>query len=302
MKATDYFNNAFQPERVLLYGDPGSGKTQLISGLAEKYNLLWFNLDNGIKTLMKLPKEHLERIDIISLPDMHQYPIALETMLKVLLFVECKICSTHGKVNCPVCGKNPEAFVDVVNLSKLPKDTIVVVDNITQISTSVVSQLMKGKADEYKFEFDEWRLLGAWLSRILSAIQQSPCHIICTAHVTEDDPDSARKKLVPKFGTREFSTKSGGPFDHILFMEKEGNKHKAFSSSTARPNLICRSRTDFQIEKLETMSLIPIFDGAETIKAINDSLKEKALAAKPVGTPGVSVKKVGNMMSMLSKK
>jgi hypothetical protein len=280
MKLSTALTTKFNPEKILVYGDPGAGKTQLIGELATQYPMIWFDLDRGYSTLSKLPQAAQENINIISLPDMHAYPIALKTMLKVLLFRDTPICDIHGMVSCPECTKNG-GHIETINLAKLPRETIVVIDNMTQLSVSVTAQLMKGRPDEYKFEFDEWRLLGAWLSQVLSAIQQAPCHIICTAHVTEDDPDSPRKKLVPKFGTREFSTKSGGPFDHIIYMERDGKNHKAFSSSTARPNLLCRSRLDFSIERLPEPSLLPIFQGLGSIKSLMEELAPKP-AAQPI--------------------
>jgi len=43
--------------RVLVYGEPKSGKTELAARLAEKYNVLLFDLENGYETLLKLPTE-----------------------------------------------------------------------------------------------------------------------------------------------------------------------------------------------------------------------------------------------------
>ena len=44
--------------RVLIFGSPKSGKTQLAGGLAKKFKLIWFDLESGINTLLKLPKEY----------------------------------------------------------------------------------------------------------------------------------------------------------------------------------------------------------------------------------------------------
>ena len=53
---------ASKSHRVLLFGPPKSGKTQLAGELSKEYNLLWFDLENGVDTLLKLPEEQKERI------------------------------------------------------------------------------------------------------------------------------------------------------------------------------------------------------------------------------------------------
>ena len=63
--------------RVLIFGAPKSGKTQLAATLAAKFKLLWFDLENGYGTLLKLPKEQQENIELISIPDSKTFPIAI---------------------------------------------------------------------------------------------------------------------------------------------------------------------------------------------------------------------------------
>ena len=82
MKLTDKVKS--KTHRVLVYGEPKSGKTELVASLAEVYNLLYIDLENGYATLLKLPREWQERIEILSIPDTKVFPIAIETMLKII--------------------------------------------------------------------------------------------------------------------------------------------------------------------------------------------------------------------------
>ena len=36
--------------------------------LSKEFNLLWFDLENGVDTLLKLPQEQKERIEVVTLP------------------------------------------------------------------------------------------------------------------------------------------------------------------------------------------------------------------------------------------
>jgi DNA polymerase III delta prime subunit len=90
-------------KHILVYGPPKSGKSLLVGKLAEHFNLIWFDLESGHDVLYQLPKSQQERIQLISIPDTSDYPIAIETCLKVIRGGPGWVCSEHGKVNCPRC-------------------------------------------------------------------------------------------------------------------------------------------------------------------------------------------------------
>ena len=113
--------------RALLFGPPKSGKSYLAGKLSSDFHILWFYLDNGVDTLRQLPMEQQERIELISLPDSRVYPIAIETMLKVIKGAPVDICEEHGKVACALCKKDAKPFSSIA-LNQLPSSTVVVVD------------------------------------------------------------------------------------------------------------------------------------------------------------------------------
>ncbi len=51
--------------RVMLYGASNTGKTQLMGELAEHFDLLWVDMENGHDTLFKLPEKWLERVILL---------------------------------------------------------------------------------------------------------------------------------------------------------------------------------------------------------------------------------------------
>jgi len=104
--------------RVIVFGESKSGKTELVGRLAERYNLLYFDLENGFETLLKLPQEWKDRIELVSIPDTKVYPVAIETILKVLEG-KVSICEKHGKCSCIRCKKEPDAEYVVVDINNL---------------------------------------------------------------------------------------------------------------------------------------------------------------------------------------
>ena len=251
---------ASKSHRVLLFGPPKSGKTQLAGELSKEFNLLWFDLENGVDTLLKLPTEQKERIEVVTLPDTRSYPIAIETMLKVIKGSKLDICETHGKVSCALCKKDSRDFTSV-ELSSLPLDTIVVVDSLTQLTNSAISHITKNQPEDYKLNYDDWGNLGKLMDTFLSHVQQSGFHIVCISHETETEMEDGKMKLVPTAGTKAFSRNTAKYFDEVIYCEVKNKKHIAASSTVYNGNILTGSRSGAILETQSEASLIPIFRG-----------------------------------------
>jgi len=170
MKLTDKAPSA--THRVLIYGAPKSGKTQLVGELSSKYKLLYFDLENGYATLLKLPKASQENIELISLPDSKTFPIAIETMLKVITGNKVSICQQHGKVSCPLCRKESGPETEVC-LAEMDNEWIVVIDSLTQLTNSAIAFITKTQPEDYKMQFDDWGNLKAVVEKFLSQVQDN---------------------------------------------------------------------------------------------------------------------------------
>lgn len=251
---------ASKTHHVLLFGPPKSGKTQLAGTVAAKFNLIWFDLENGIDTLLKLPQDHKERIEVISLPDTRSFPIAIETMLKAIKGGPVSICEAHGKVSCPICAKANAPTVSV-ELNKLGPDTIVVVDSLTQLTNSGISFITKAQPDDYKLNYDDWGNLGKLMDTFLSHVQQAPFNIICISHETEVEMEDGKAKLVPTAGTKNFSRNTAKYFDEVVYCEVKNKKHIAASSTTYANNILTGSRLGHSLESQPgDATLMSIFD------------------------------------------
>jgi AAA domain len=251
---------ASKSHRVLLFGPPKSGKTQLAGELSKEFNLLWFDLENGIDTLLKLPEEQKDRIEVITLPDTRSYPIAIETMLKVIKGGPNEICDRHGKVGCVACKKESAGFTSV-NLAALPLDTVVVVDSLTQLTNSAISHITKNQPEDYKLNYDDWGNLGKLMDTFLSHVQQAGFNIVCISHETETEMEDGKMKLVPTAGTKAFSRNTAKYFDEVFYCEVKNKKHVVASSTTYNGNILTGSRSGHTLEIQTEASLIPIFRG-----------------------------------------
>lgn len=274
---------AVATQKVLITGMPGSGKTTLAAALAERYNLIWIDLERGASTLTKLPVEWQERIDLVSLPDSASYPIASDTLTQLFKSGKASICQSHGKVNCGLCKKAGAGFDDI-DLTKLTSHDIVIVDTVTQLSHSILAHVTRAQPVDYKPERDDWGSLRKLTEFFCSQFQAANFNLVCIAHVVEAKMEDNKTKLVPSFGSAGMSAEFAKAFDHVVYCETRNGKHVAGSSTSYNNSVLTKSRTDFCIEKLAVPSLLPIFtlpnDAAiVTIdKLVEDTAPEIAVA------------------------
>ena len=256
-----WFEEPSEGNSICVYGAPKSGKTELVGKLAEKFKLIWIDFENGHATLRKLPIEWKRNIQMISIPDNRDFPIGIETALKVIRGDEVSICKEHGKVTCQLCKKDAKPTT-LVNLDTMPEDTIVVMDSMTQLADSAMAHITKGTSDDYKFDWDDYRKQGTVMSKFLGFIQQKNYKIVVIAHEAEVEMDDGKKKLVPVAGSSTFSRNAAKYFDHVVYCAVKNKAHAFGSSTTFGNSLVTGSRTGIAIEgSVGKETLIDIFEG-----------------------------------------
>ena len=249
-------------QKVAIIGMPGSGKTTLAASLATKFKLHWIDIERGSIALRKLPLEAQNNVDLITLADSASYPIAADTLTALFKQGKASICHAHGKAGCAICTKNAPTAFDTLDFSLLDSNDIVVIDSGTQWSNSILAHIMKSKPIDAKPERDDWGALRKHTEFALSQMQAAQFNLIVIFHAQEAELETGAKKLVPTFGSAAMSTEVAKAFDHVVYCDIKNRKHVAYSSSIALPNVMTKSRLDFEIEKLPVPSLIPIFDGS----------------------------------------
>lgn len=249
-----------QAQHLIVFGDPKTGKSDLVGDLSTEFKLLWFSLDGGHSILYKLPQKQQENIDLIALPDTKDFPIAIETCLKLIKGGSHNVCNLHGKVACFICLKNKATFT-TIDFDKLDLSWIVVWDHISQLADSALNFIMKDMEGDPKPGWDEWMKQGALMSRFLTNIQHSPLNHVCIAHCLEAELEDGKTKVFPQCGTRNFSRGVGKYFDHVIHCDVRNKKHSFGSSTTYLPLILTGSRSDVSLESMkeEEVSLLPCF-------------------------------------------
>lgn len=260
--------------KTIIYGPPKRGKTHLAGTLAEKFHLLWFDLEGGVDTLRSSLPSHLqERVNVISVRDNVHQRVALETILTFLRgrnTSPIKLCVEHGKINCPVCSKEPDYTPDEVDINSIALDTVVVIDSLTQLTASAVAAIgarintdpgtKKVSIEEEldylkKFGFDEWELLRKIFTEIGTLIQSAPVHIVCITHEQEVTMEDGTKKLVPVMGSSSFAASCCKYFGDVVYCDIKMKSYVAQSTAEGSSQVTAGSRTGLDLSKLKDKQL-----------------------------------------------
>lgn len=273
MKLDEYFNAANNaatsmppPRHILVYGPPKSGKTAAVGKLAERFQLKYFDLEDSIKTLRDpalLDPKYLGNIELFRIPDKQTYPMAIETMLKVLKGGKSAICHEHGKVTCPICSKKPEAVQTSIDINELPTNRdIMVIDSYSQLAESAMNYIMRDALAKDNFDakagWDEYGKQGRILERIGSTIQVAPFNIVVISHEMMVEMEDGTKKIVPIGGTSNVSKVFAKYFDDVIYCEIVNKAHRFLSTTTGKANVLAGSRGGKELKPGD--SLLKLFD------------------------------------------
>lgn len=242
--------------KVLVYGPPKVGKTAMVGDLANHgFKLHWFDCESGIKTLLNpeiVKPENRKNISVYNIPDHRALPIAVDALRGLFKGGAKRFCYNHGVNNCPLCLKDAVAkWSDTIELSKFGDRDIAVIDSWTQVSNSAANKVtLKAwmKDDEYKMDFDDFRMQGMYLDEILSKIQASNIHIAVISHDVDVEKSESKERIVPVGGTRNFSKTMAKYFDEVIYLQVLNKKHSAYSATTWSNTTLTGGRSGVKLE------------------------------------------------------
>lgn len=252
--------NEFVPSargKVLVYGAPKTGKTALVGKLASKFTLHWFDLESGIKTLLNpaiLAPKFRKNINVIPVPDHKLYPVAIDTVREVLRGGKKRICMEHGKINCPLCLKQPAAKWSEIDILSFTNNDILVIDSMSQLANSamnrvILKEITKPGGEEYKRTYADYAAQGNLMEQVLSFIQALDVNVAVISHELESESLEGREKIVPVAGTRNFSLTCAKYFDSVVYTSVLNKQHRANSLTTFSPTIVTGSRLPASVDE-----------------------------------------------------
>lgn len=242
---------------VLIYGAAKTGKTLAALELAEEFNILYLDGENGGEVMFQLDDERLSRINWVRINDTRKEPHFIEFLMRFAEGEDVRLCDEHGKLTCSKCVAARAPFT-TYNIENYPADKwVIVADSLTQASLSA-DWLITNKqklSDGSKFTFEEWRLKGYFLERYLGAVQNSKFNWAVITHEQGIEQEDGTEKLTPSGGTKNFARNNAKYFGAVVYLEVSGGKHRQFSQTTDKPKAITGSRANIDTDKFGLLSL-----------------------------------------------
>lgn len=259
MKISDYIPTAAR--KIIVYGDPKTGKTDLVAQLSEKYKLHWLDMEKGFNTVLHSPrvkKEWYPNFELYPIPDTQIMPVACRTMLNLVKGKPGTICEAHGVWNCLVCTKE-KLPVMPFHLEGFTNNDVLVLDSVTRLAESVMNDIRKLIIAKEEFDkkpdWDDYFNQGAIMKRIFGILQQSRFNVVAISHTAMTELEDKSKKIVPVGGTDKFSGNFAQYFDDVVYCELVNGKHKFAVHTGYKNNVVTGSRTNKVMEN----SLLELF-------------------------------------------
>lgn len=252
---------ANQYEKTIVFGPGKTGKTRIVGRLAQHYQLDYVDGESGVKTLLdplNLEVAYRDNVTVCSLPDDGVNAIMFTTLWRILRSGgPVTVCDAHGRADCPDCKKT-NAPSQVFNLFAKDPNRIFVIDSLTQLTTSCLAYVTRGKPDDYQMQIQDWGKVKLYMEGMLSVVQTVPANVIAITHESIEEFEDGKKRIVPVCGSAKFSVTVSKYFDHVVYCESIGKLFKYSSGSAVVPNVATGSRSNIKTELAPATMYTPL--------------------------------------------
>lgn len=174
------------PVKMLLMGDPGTGKTGALASLAKAgYKLRILDFDAGLPILATLLKDDPQSLANVEYETCIDQYIPLGDMM---VPKSTKAASKAMKLLNDWKGSNADGTTfDLGKPSAWERDTVLVIDSLTHLSKAVMNQVLalNGRTGKQPFQSD-WGEAIRIIESIVQALYSDTikCNVIILAHIT----------------------------------------------------------------------------------------------------------------------
>ncbi len=273
--------NKIIPKKLVIYGNPGTGKTLLASTVSLSntiQKIYWFDCDKSIETLIytdKLTPEAKAKIIPFNLSGSFNNPKPAETLVKAFTSnIPVSICIEHGDTECKVRGCPSIKF----SLYSLGPTDVVVIDPGSKVAELLFAMASAVNVTNNKQQW--WGDFYGFMDDIQSAILDCPTNIIWVSHEmdimrTIKVPGKGNKMeekeildiRVPLCGSRNYSKKFSKDYGYKILTYMAGSKFKATVTPGEQEKAIVGTRKPITLYDDEGQpSLVPMFDTVKPVE------------------------------------
>jgi AAA domain len=233
----------FTPVKILLLGDPGSGKTGSLASLVKAgYNLRVMDFDNGTEILRNLlTKEEYATISIIPLQDRRK-------AVKVPVYGEGKNVIGYKVSAIPVRTDAWQKAVDLIctdwkdpatqksfgSVYTWTSQDVLVFDSLTHAWRTALNFILAiNNRLGYNPTQPEWGTCQGMILDVLSTFFDASikCNVVCCAHIAYDTDQNEILHGLPAGPGRALNREIGTYFNHTIRAATIGNRHSIVTQS-----------------------------------------------------------------------
>ena len=251
-----------RPERLFIYGSPGTRKTTYAAMMAEAgFNVLFLDCDGKPQPLSQLSVEAKKRVYYLNIEDDGKSAIAADFLYSLL-----KKGKTYFDEETKKCYLTPTENSILIDITKLDQNTIIILDSYSALCWSLTVKYAKENkielGDAAKTEWDGYGWTGkaaTWMIQQIKNLTES--HVVFIGHKDMyEKTKTVNEKQVTIF-TKTLAKSVSGP--HSLTLARDFSTFLHFKQQGTSLKIDARA---LENEEILAVSLPPKLYGFDELK------------------------------------